>query len=43
MRNAAGMVMKLVLVPSRELIIPVGERMMRTIPQRTMTEMKFGI
>ncbi len=35
--------MKFVLVPSRELIMPVGESRMRTIPQSTMTEMKFGM
>ena len=35
--------MKFVLVPRRELIIPVGDSRMRTIPQRTMTEMKLGI
>ena len=35
--------MKFVFVPSRELIMPVGDSMTRTIPQRTMTEMKFGM
>ena len=37
------MVMKLMFVPRRELIIPVGDRRIRTIPQRTMTEIKFGM
>ena len=42
-RNAPGIVMKFVEVPSSMLIMPVGASRMRTIPQRTMTEMKLGM
>ena len=41
-RNASGIVIQLVLIPSREFSGPTGERNMRTIPQSTITEIKFG-
>ena len=41
-RNADGMVIQFVFVPSRRFNGPTGDKNIRTIPQSTMTEIKFG-
>ena len=40
--KADGIVIQFVVMPSSLFIGPTGDKSIRTIPQSTMTEMKFG-